>query len=109
MARRRPSACLPLLAAGLMAALPAAPTAATAAPTAPAAPATPQPASRPVSPGLLRSLGSFEKDLLELDGALNGGAEAAPPFNPADPALQAPPADQAPASAAAAQQSQQPR
>ena len=98
MARRRPSACLPLLAAGLMAALTAAPTATTAAPP---------PGSRSVSPGLLRSLGSFEKDLLELDGALNGGAEAAPPFNPADPALQAPPADQAPASAAAAQQSQQ--
>ena len=62
-------------------------------------------ASVPPSPGLLRSLAAFERDLSVLDGALNGGgATASLPFNRADPALQAPPPAAVPASTAQMQQ-----
>jgi outer membrane protein TolC len=52
-------------------------------------------ASVPPSPGLLRSLAAFERDLLELDGALSGGGAGAipadrPAFSLRDPALRAP-------------------
>ena len=52
-------------------------------------------ASVPPSPGLLRSLAAFERDLLELDGALSGGGAGAipadrPAFSLRDPALSAP-------------------
>ena len=62
----------------------------------------------PPSPGLVRSLAAFERDLLELDGALRPGAATAPqPFSLSDPALRPPDPLAAPASAAAADQAQE--
>ena len=59
----------------------------------------------PPSTGLVRSLAAFERDLLELDGALRPGAATAPqPFSLSDPALRPPDPLAAPASAAAADQ-----
>jgi len=70
-----------------------------------AAAAVPAATSIPPSPGLVRSLAAFERDLLELDGALRPerlSAEA--PFSLADPALQPPDPGAAPTRAAAADQ-----
>ena len=70
-----------------------------------AAAAVPVATSIPPSPGLVRSLAAFERDLLELDGALRPerlSAEA--PFSLADPALQPPDPGAAPTRAAAADQ-----
>jgi outer membrane protein TolC len=62
----------------------------------------------PPSPGLVRTLASFERDLLELDGALRSqGASAPAPFSLSDPALQPPNPQAAPGSAAAADQPQE--
>jgi len=62
----------------------------------------------PPSPGLVRSLAAFERDLLELDGALRPGAATAPqPFSLSDPALRPPDPLAAPSSAAAADQAQE--
>jgi outer membrane protein TolC len=58
----------------------------------------------PPSPGLVRSLASFERDLLELDGALRPQAASTPVFSLSDPALQAPDPQAAPLTAAAADQ-----
>ena len=59
----------------------------------------------PPSPGLVRSLAAFERDLLELDGALRPGAATAPqPFSLSDPALRPPDPLAAPTRAAAADQ-----
>ena len=70
-----------------------------------AAAAVPVATSIPPSPGLVRSLAAFERDLLELDGALRPerlSAEA--PFSLPDPALQPPDPGAAPTRAAAADQ-----
>ena len=73
--------------------------------TAAAAPLT---TAMPPSPGLVRSLASFERDLLELDGALRSqGASDPTPFSLSDPALQPPDPQAAPVSAAAADQPQE--
>ena len=66
-------------------------------------------AAVPPSPGLLRSLAAFERDLLELDGALSGAAAGrdATPFSLADPALRPPAPAATPGTAAAALQQQQ--
>ena len=61
----------------------------------------------PPSPGLVRSLASFELDLLELDGALRPQAASSPVFSLSDPALQAPDPQAAPLTAAAADQPQE--
>jgi len=62
----------------------------------------------PPSPGLVRSLAAFERDLLELDGALRPRHAPAPaPLSLADPALQPPDPQAAPATAAAADQPQE--
>ena len=61
----------------------------------------------PPSPGLVRSLASFERDLLELDGALRPQAASSPVFSLSDPALQAPDPQAAPLTAAAADQPQE--
>ena len=63
----------------------------------------------PPSPGLLRSLSAFERDLLELDGALSGGGPAATnaTFSLGDPALRPPLPSAAPTSAEMALQQQQ--
>ena len=59
------------------------------------------------SPGLLRSLAAFDRDLLELDGALRpASASSTPPFSLSDPALQPPDPQATPATAAAADQPQ---
>ncbi len=89
-----------LLASACCSATAAAPVAALAA--TPAAPALPP------SPGLLRSLAAFERDLLELDGVLRPEqltTEVA--FSLSDPALQPPAPEAAPLTAAAAEQSQE--
>lgn len=73
-----------------------------------AAAAAPLTTTVPPSPGLVRSLGAFERDLQELDGALRPGAASAPlPFSLSDPALRPPDPLAAPASAAAADQAQE--
>jgi outer membrane protein TolC len=62
----------------------------------------------PQSPGLVRSLASFERDLLELDGALRSqGASDPTTFSLSDPALQLPDPQAAPVSTAAADQPQE--
>ena len=65
----------------------------------------------PPSSGLLRSLSAFERDLLELDGALRSGGSAGdgPGFSLSDPALRPPPPAAAPTTPAAALQQQQRR
>ena len=62
----------------------------------------------PPSPGLLRSLAAFERDLQALDGALSPGAVAPErAFDLADPALRAPDPAALPLSASAADQVQE--
>ena len=62
----------------------------------------------PPSPGLLRSLAAFERDLQALDGALSPGAVAPErAFDLADPALRAPEPAALPLSASAADQVQE--
>ncbi|QNI80376.1 outer membrane efflux family protein [Synechococcus sp. RS9909] len=63
-------------------------------------------ASLPPSPGLLRSLAAFDRDLLLLDGALRGAAETVPPADLQQPALQAPAPQARPATPAQQQQRQ---
>ncbi len=75
-----------------------------------AAAATAAPLTTPVppSPGLVRSLAAFERDLQELDGALRPGAVSTPlPFSLSDPALRPPDPLAAPTTAAAADQTQE--
>lgn len=65
-------------------------------------------AAVPPSPGLLRSLAAFERDLLELDGVLRPESlHSEVPFSTADPALQPPEPEAAPLTAAAADQTQE--
>ena len=62
----------------------------------------------PPSPGLLRSLATFERDLLELDGVLQPQSlRSEVPFSLADPALQPPAPEAAPLTAVAADQTQE--
>lgn len=72
--------------------------------------ASPQAASASLpphpSPGLLRSLAAFDRDLLLLDGALRGAAETVPPADLQQPALQAPAPQARPATPAQQQQRQ---
>ena len=73
-----------------------------------AAAAAPLTTTVPPSPGLVRSLSAFERDLQELDGALRPRAASAPlPFSLSDPALRPPDPLAAPTSAAAADQAQE--
>jgi outer membrane protein TolC len=65
--------------------------------------AAPPPSTLPPSKGLLRTLAAFERDLAELDGSLRPNPAALVRFNPADPALQAPPPAAEATTAAAAQ------
>ena len=62
----------------------------------------------PPSPGLVRSLAAFERDLQELDGALRpGAASTSRPFSLSDPALRPPDPSAAPTTSAAADQAQE--
>ncbi|MEY3544273.1 MAG: hypothetical protein RLZZ247_430 [Cyanobacteriota bacterium] len=75
-----------------------------------AAAATAAPLTTPVppSPGLVRSLAAFERDLQDLDGALRpGAASTALPFSLSDPALRPPAPLAAPTTSAAADQAQE--
>jgi hypothetical protein len=65
-------------------------------------------ASIQVSPGLVRSLAAFERDLRELDGALRPqGVSTALPFSLSDPAFQPPDPAAVPTTVAAADQPQE--
>ena len=70
--------------------------------------AAPLASSLPPSPGLVRSLAAFERDLLEFDGVMHPEPVAATlEFSLTDPALQPPDPLAAPATATAADQSQE--
>jgi len=70
--------------------------------------ATPSAPALPPSPGLLRSLAAFERDLLELDGVLRPEQLTSEvPFSLSDPALQPPAPAAAPLTAVAAEQSEE--